>query len=153
MTIRLARLDDIDSMVELGRRIHALSRYAPMAFNTQRVTEALHDIVARGAPKYVLLVATDSAERVVGGLLGVVERALFTDALSASIMHYLVLPEARMGGHAPRLLRAFERWAANRGVADINFGINSGIDAERAGRYARRMGYRAVGEHLVKELK
>ncbi|MEZ5653166.1 MAG: hypothetical protein R3E87_21740 [Burkholderiaceae bacterium] len=54
-----------------------------------------------------------------------------------------------MGGHGLRLLRAFEQWAANRGVAEICFGTNSGAASERVGRFARRVGYEQVGENYV----
>lgn len=37
-------------------------------------------------------------------------------------------------------------------IEAIDFGINSGIEAEKTARFARRMGYRGVGENLVKEM-
>ena len=72
--------------------------------------------------------------------------------LTASIMHYDVLPEARMGGWGVRLLRAFELWAKNRQVVEISFGINSGDGHGSVGRFAGKMGFEKVGENFVKGL-
>ncbi len=65
-------------------------------------------------------------------------------------MHYDVLPEARMGGYAVRLLRAFEQWAKNRKVIEISLGVNSGVDLDTTGRFFQKMGYLKVGENFVK---
>jgi hypothetical protein len=50
-----------------------------------------------------------------------------------------------------RLLKAFERWATNRKVIEIGFGVNSGEHLEQLSRFALRMGYVKVGENYVKE--
>ncbi len=152
MSIRLATPADLPALLALSRDTHARSRYAGLPYRAERVQQALLAVMERGQGKYVLLAADNSQPRLVGALLGVLEQALFTDALSASIMYFMVEPAAHMGGHGPRLLRAFELWAGNRGVADINFGINAGMDAARVARFARRMGYVGVGENLVKEM-
>jgi GNAT superfamily N-acetyltransferase len=65
-------------------------------------------------------------------------------------MHFDVLPDSRMGGYGVRLLKAFEQWAANRKVVEINFGINSGEQLEALERFAGRMGYTKTGENFVK---
>jgi GNAT superfamily N-acetyltransferase len=77
---------------------------------------------------------------------------MFSDQLTASVMHFDVLPEARMGGHGVRLLKAFETWCANRKVVEIVFGINSGEHLETLANFAGRMGYRAIGQNFVKEV-
>ena len=51
-----------------------------------------------------------------------------------------------------RLLRAFERWAKNRQVVEITFGINSGDQDGKVGRFASKMGFEKVGENFVKSL-
>ena len=43
------------------------------------------------------------------------------------------------------------RAVIHHSIEAIDFGINSGIEAEKTARFARRMGYRGVGENLVKE--
>lgn len=149
MTIRFATVEDIPALVEGGRRMHALTRFRDQPYNEEKVTKAFNELIQRGQGKYLYLVAEDAEDNIVGALIGVVEQQIFSDYFTASIMHYDVLPEARMGGYAVRLLKAFEQWAKNRKVIEINFGINSGTEFETIGRFARRMGYAKVGENYV----
>jgi GNAT superfamily N-acetyltransferase len=150
MSIRFAKLEDIPALVEGGRRMHALTRFRQFDYNEAKVTRAFADLIERGAQKYAFLVAEDSSANVVGALIGVLEQHIFSDQLTASVMHFDVLPEARMGGYGVRLLKAFEQWAANRKVAEITFGINSGEELAKLSKFAQRMGYHKIGENFVK---
>jgi len=152
MTIRLARMDDVPALVDIGARMHALTRFRQLDYLQAKVAKALEDVITKGQHRYVFLVATGREGKLVGGLLGVLEQHLFSDQLTASVMHFDVLPEARMGGHGVRLLRAFEAWCANRKVVEISFGINSGEHLETLSRFAQRMGYVKVGENHVRSL-
>ena len=153
MTIRFAKVEDIPPLVEAGRRMHALTRFRQLHYDEPRVARAFADLIRHGVGKYVFFVAEDSAGSIVGALIGVLEQHLFSDQLTASVMHYDVLPEVRMGGYGVRLLKAFERWAANRKVVEIGLGINSGVDLDRMSRFAVRMGYQKIGENFVKGVK
>jgi GNAT superfamily N-acetyltransferase len=150
MAIRLAKIDDIPALVQVGRRMHLLTRFKAFEYNGQKVARAFADLIEKGQHKYVFLVAEDSAGNLCGALIGVLEQHIFSDQMTASVMHYDVLPEARMGGYGVRLLKAFEQWCGNRKVVEINLGVNSGEDLERLGRFAQRMGYSKVGENYVK---
>jgi GNAT superfamily N-acetyltransferase len=152
MPIRHATLQDLDGLTELGRRMHALTRFKHLEFSAQRLKASLAELISHGRGKAVVLAAEDAGGRVVGVLIGVLERHIFSDQLMASIMHFDVLPECRMGGYGVRLLRAFELWAANRKVVEVSFGVNSGEHLETVGRFARRMGYGTVGENYVKHI-
>jgi GNAT superfamily N-acetyltransferase len=150
MAIRLAQVEDVPALVEIGARMHALTRFRNLDYKPAKVAQALTDTITKGKHKYVFFVATGSEGKVVGGLLGVLEQHIFSDQLTASVMHFDVLPEARMGGHGVRLLKAFETWCANRKVVEIAFGINSGEHLQTLGRFAQRMGYEKTGENYVR---
>ena len=150
MTIRFANLDDVPSLVEGGSRMHALTRFRDQPYDAKRVAQNFVDLIERGQGKYAFLLAAGAERRVVGALIGVMEQQIFSTAYTASVMHFDVLPEARMGGHAVRLLRAFEQWAKNRNAVEIAFGINSDTEAEILGRFAKKMGYRRVGGNYVR---
>lgn len=151
--IRFAEIKDIPALVEGGSRMHALTRFRDQPYDAQRVTNAFAELIHRGQGKYVFFVAENSRGAVVGALIGVIEQQIFSSALTASVMHFDVLPEARMGGYGVRLLKAFEQWAKNRKVIEINFGVNS-VDDEaelaRLSKFAQRMGYRVVGANFSK---
>jgi len=150
MAIRFATMNDLPGLIEGASRMHALTRFKTQPFNAQKVANAFADLIRDPSGKYVFFVATSANEALVGALIGVVEQQIFTDAYTASVMHFDVLPEARMGGYAVRLLKAFEQWAQNRKVVEICFGINSGTDAETVGRFAEKMRYYAIGQNFVK---
>ena len=149
MGIRFATLTDVPALVEGGQRTHSLTRFRSQPYNAAKVSKVFTDIVQSGSTKYALMVA-ESQGRIVGALMAVVEQQIFSDEWTASIMHIDVLPEARMGGWAVRLLKAFEQWAKNRGVVELGFGINSEDDMQRIGKFAVRTGYRKVGENYVR---
>lgn len=150
MTIRFATSQDVPALVALGKRMHAITRFRVFRYDEARVAQALHAVLGAGKGRYVCFVAEDSEKQVVGVLLAVLERHIFTDQLTASVMHYDVLPERRMGGYGVRLMRAFERWAANRKIVEISFGVNSGGGYAQVGAFARRIGFEVVGENFVK---
>jgi hypothetical protein len=81
----------------------------------------------------------------------VIEQQIFTEALTASIMHIDVVPEARMGGYGVRLNKAFEVWVKNRNALEIYFGINSGINVEQLEALVLRLGYVNVGGNFIKK--
>lgn len=150
MAIRLAKIDDIPALVQVGRRMHLLTRFKAFEYNGQKVARAFAELIEKGQHKYVFLVAEDSAGSLCGALIGVLEQHIFSDQMTASVMHYDVLPEARMGGYGVRLLKAFELWCANRKVVEISLGVNSGEAFENVGRFVARMGYGKVGENFVR---
>lgn len=78
------------------------------------------------------------------------EQHIFSAQLTASVMHYDVLPEKRMGGYGVRLLKSFEQWCKNRKVVEINLGINSLTEMDSVGQFVRKMGYSKTGENFVK---
>jgi GNAT superfamily N-acetyltransferase len=153
MAIRFAQLEDVPALVALGERMHALTRFRSLDYKREKVAQALTDAITKGKHKYVFFVAIGAESKLVGGLLGVLEQHIFSNQLTASVVHFDVLPEARMGGHGVRLLRAFETWCANRKVVEIVFGINSGEHLETLGRFAQRMGYTRIGENYLKEAR
>jgi GNAT superfamily N-acetyltransferase len=149
--IRLAEPKDIQALVEGGARMHQLTRFKAQPYNAQKVSQTFADLMNAGAAsKYVFLVAESSQGEIVGALIGLAEQQIFSDAWTASVMHFDVLPEARMGGYGVRLLKAFEQWAKNRNVIEITLGVNSGVGTEAIGAFIQKMGYTKVGANYVK---
>lgn len=148
MKIRLATAHDIAAGVELGRRMHAITRFSAYDFNAQRVETQLRNLVtigqnARGS--HCFLVAEDNAGQMTGALLGCIEQHFFSDLKVASVIHYVVLPERQMSGAGLRLLTAFRAWAVNRGVFELAVGINSGVEPEKSDRFLKRLGFQFNG--------
>lgn len=153
MPIRFATLNDIPGLVALGQHMHAITRFKSFVYNEARVAQALSAAIEKENGRYVCFVAEDSAQRMVGVLLAVLEQHIFSEQLVASVMHYDVLPESRMGGYGVRLLKAFEQWSKNRKVVEISLGINSLTEMDSVGGFVRKMGYLKVGENFVLRLE
>lgn len=148
MTIRFATLEDIPECVELGRFFHGLTRFRTYEFNADRVAVQLRSVVEAGQNKngtHCFVVAEDSEQKVIGALIGCVERHFFSDQVVASIIHYDVLPERRMSGAGVRLLSAFRKWAENRGAVELSAGVNSGTHIDKTDKFLRRLGFVQTG--------
>lgn len=148
MKIRLATANDIAAGVELGRRMHAITRFSAYDFNAQRVETQLRNLVAIGQNtrgSHCFLLAEDNAGQMAGALLGCIEQHFFSDLKVASVIHYVVLPERQMSGAGLRLLTAFRAWAVNRGVFELAVGINSGVEQEKSDRFLKRLGFQFNG--------
>ncbi len=152
MPIKRAELKDVPGLVEMAKRMHALTRFKNLEFNEARIIRTFEELIERGQGRYLALVAIGSERRIVGGLIGVLERHIFSEQLIASVMQVVVVPEARMGGYGPRLLRGFEMWSKNRGAIECCFGTNSGVDLITTNSFARRIGYHSVGQNYAKSI-
>ena len=151
MPIRFATPDDIPALVELGRRMHAITRFRCYSYDEARVAAALRKILGERS-RYACFVAEGAGGAIAGALIAVLERHIFSEALVASVMHFDVLPEKRMGGYAVKLLVALERWAANRNAAEIALGVNSALNGDAITTFAQRIGFSHVGGNYVRRL-
>jgi hypothetical protein len=149
MPIRFATLSDVPALVEGAGRAHALTRGRSQPYDTQRAGQAFTELIEQRQSTYGCFVAEDAEGRIAGALIGAIERRILSNACTASVMHFEVLPDRRMGRHAIRLLGAFEAWSVNRGAVEIGFELRA-AQMQRLGRFAARMGFRVVGGSYVK---
>jgi GNAT superfamily N-acetyltransferase len=143
-------MKDIPMLVEGGSLIHALTRFKHFPFSAQKTAESLAAIIRHDKGRYAFFVAENSEKKIVGALIGVMEQQLFSEAWAATAMHVDVLPEARMGGYAVRLIRAFEQWAKNRNAFEINLATGSCVAVEKVSGFAEKLGFVPVGKNFVK---
>lgn len=145
MKIRFATLDDIPPFIEMARTFHALTRFKEYDYNAERVAAHLSAVIENPRGIHCFLVAVDASGAPVGGLIGCVESHFFSDKLVASVVHYDVLPEKRMGGAGLKLLTAFKKWAESRGAYELAVGINSGTDLAQMDSFLRKLGFQMTG--------
>lgn len=152
MKIRFATLEDIPAFVEMARIFHELTRFKEYDYNPERVASNLQAIVENSRAAHCFFVAEDSSGKPVGGLIGCVESHFFSEKLVASLIHYDVLPEKRMGGAGLKLLTAFKKWAENRGAFELSVGINSGTDLQQMDSFLRKLGFEMTGGNYSMKL-
>lgn len=145
MKIRFATQQDVPAFVDMGRRFHAMTRFCVYDYDAERVSKSLSAVLQNPRGSHCFFVAEDSDGQAVGGLIGCIEQHFFSSQSVASVVHYDVLPEKRMGGAGVRLLIAFKQWAQNRGAVELSAGVNSGTDLPKLDKFLRRMGFKMTG--------
>lgn len=146
MRLRAATTEDVPALIELGRQVHAESRYAALAYDEARLKQTLGgliDLQARGS--HFVLLAEDGKGAVIGGLIGGLEPYFFTSALAAKSMLLWVAPAWRGSAAALRLINAFKLWATKKGAAEVCILVSSGVTIGRTDRFLRRLGFAQTG--------
>jgi len=152
MKIRMAEQEDVPVFVEMARLFHANTRFRDYEYNPELVAQHLQAVVENPRGKYCFFVAENSEGNPVGGLIACLENHFFSNQLVASIIHYDVLPEFRMGGAGLKLITAFKKWAENRNVFEISAGVNSGENLDKMDGFLRKLGFVHIGGNYAMKL-
>lgn len=155
MKIRFATVTDIPACVEIGRRMHGMTRFSQYDYNAARVSKNLWAVIEtgqNGKGTHCFFVAEDQTGKIIGALIACIERHFFSDLSVASVIHYDVLPERRMSGAGLRLLTAFRKWAENRDVFELSVGVNSGVQLGKMDRFLKRLGFEQTGGNYALSL-
>ena len=152
MKIRAAIQEDVPVFVEMARTFHENTRFKAYDYVPELVEKHLTAVVENPRGAHCFFVVENKDGVAVGGLVACVEKHFFSDQLVASVIHYDVLPEFRMGGAGLKLLTAFKKWAENRGVYEISAGVNSGVDIDKMDRFLRKLGFEHTGGNYAMKL-
>ena len=145
MNIRFATVNDIAVFIELGKQVHASTRFKNIEYNEVRMNKQLRAVVDDVKGTHCFFVAENNKGEPLGWLIGCIESHLFSDQPVASVINYGVVPERRMSGAGFRLMVAFKRWAENRDAIEMNAGVNSGVELERMDRFLKKLGFKLTG--------
>jgi len=141
--LREATLDDLDQLVELGRRMVGESpRFSLLEFDAQRLAAMLRAAIA--SPDAFTWVC-DIDSQVVGCLFAVLTPHWMSSDLTACDLALFMLPEHR-GTLAPaRLLNAYAAWARASGAKHRLLGVMTGVNTDETVRLCERLGWRRAG--------
>lgn len=146
--IRVATVDDIPRLVELGRMLHSTSRYASHSYDDGAVASFMEQQIDGAGVIFV-------AERdgvVIGTLLGGITEQWFSADLLAFEYAFFVEPSARHGITSARLLKAFTTWAELRGAKHVQIGLTTDLCVEGTSRFYRSHGFEDAGLFFEKAL-
>lgn len=146
--IRAAHLSDVPAIVEIGAVLHCTSSYRDIPFNRAKVAALMQSLI-NGAG--VVFVAERDGQ-VVGGIAGGVAEHWFSDELLGFEYSFFVLPEARHGLIATKLLIAMRTWCKAKGAKSLRIGITTGINVDGTARFYRSMGFMDAGQLFQGEL-
>ena len=149
-SVRVATLDDIPALVEMGAAMRAESpRYRSQSFDPAKVTQIAHQLIPT---KGVGVAERDG--KIIGMMAGVVVPTWFGHDLMATDLVLYVKPEHRKTTRAALLLiRAFEAWAEERGAVDIMPGVSTMVEVEGTVGLYEKLGYERYGAAMIKRLK
>lgn len=148
--IRVATLDDIERIVELGGCLHAESSYGELPFDSVKVSNLMAGLIGGG---YGVVFVAEKAGEIIGGIAGGVTEFWFCDELHGFDYSFFVHPEHRGGSAAFRLLLAFESWCKNMGAKQMDIGITTGIHVDKTTRFYEKMGFVKSGQLFRKALE
>ncbi|WP_343725355.1 hypothetical protein [Herbaspirillum huttiense] len=150
--VRFARMEDIPSLIDLGRQIHVQSRYAWMQFNATRLWSSLEAAIDN--KQHCLIVANQGREdasaqsatqEMIGALWAYAIALPFSSDFVAKIDYLYVLPRYRGTPVAMKMMAGFRRWAGNRQVSEISLLNAFGDDTAYSGKWLGKLGIKPVG--------
>lgn len=145
--VRAATLDDLGVLVEMGRAMHRESpRYRSMQFDSEKVRKLSANLI--GSDTAAVFVA-QAASEVVGMAAIVAGQRWFGPDFYLTDLVVYVRPEHRGNGAFVRLVLAIEGWARLKGITQIDLGVSTGVDPERAVRAYERLGYTVSDTRVV----
>ena len=131
-------------MVIFTKGQHGKSIYSGLAFNATLFRKSLHAIIKGGNGDILLAISRKGQIR--GLLIAWHEALLWNHRPMATDLHFI----AEQGGDM--LLRAFRRWAHERGCCEIGMGTFSTENADRVETLFNRLGFETVGKTYRMEL-
>lgn len=139
MGIRVATLDDLPRILELGEMLHNESpRWARLSFSRERAGDFIARLIL--ADWGCVFVAENDGV-VVGGIAGTATPHWSSDDILAHEASFFMLPEARGSMAAVRLISALQAWGEMRGAKWLHAGTSTGLDPERTAGLYERLGF------------
>lgn len=136
-------------MLELGKLLHDISSYAPIAWNEEKVERLLHGLIDDANS---LVIVSERGGQIVGGLAGGVTEYWFSSEKMAFDYSFFIEPNSRHGITAAGLLKSFFEWAESMGAKQVKLGITTGINVEGTTRLYHACGFQDAGALFVKDL-
>jgi hypothetical protein len=87
----------------------------------------------------------DGRRELEGMLIGTISTRIFTETVFANNSSFFILPAARGGLTAIRLLHIYHDWARACGADYVNVNVTTGVRLGRTDRLLQRLGFRQMG--------
>lgn len=140
--IRNATEKDLDRMVELGKNMHAESKYSVYNFDAEKLRNYLFTCIWHD--EGIALIAEHDGE-IVGGFVGWAHEQYFGHDKVAVDLALFVDPDKRGAMAGAMLIKKFIEVAKEKGAAQIVISNSTGVDKERVGKLYEKMGMEHVG--------
>lgn len=150
MLVRTATLQDLDTLVDFGKRLTKESpRFEQQGFSEDLAGSFFAELIEK--LNSIFLVCDEYANPV-GTLIGAISIDWRTGHKLAFEQGVYVLPEYRGTGAATDLIKTFKEWAEINEADRIQIGTITGIQANRTVKFYEKLGFELVGYVLEKEI-
>ncbi len=149
MTVRIATIEDIPTIVEMGRRFHAASGYASIvAYDPQSAANTFASIMEN--PDGVLLVAVQDGE--ICGTAAAMSYPFYFNVhhKTGNEFFWWVNPEFRGTNVGRELLDALEMWKDSMNAGSFTVSALESMRPEIVGEIYRRRGYVPSDRSFIK---
>ena len=146
--IRPFTLDDLPTMVELGKIMHEESVYRDLDFNEDKIKDLALTYLAN--PERCWSAVAEVNGRIIGMYAGYITEYYFGKDLIAQDLLLFVDPTKRGGLAAVKLITAFEDWAFAKGVKEVCPASSTMVAPERTAMLYNLLGYTNVGSLFKK---
>ena len=150
MIARKARAEDTPQLLEMAAAMHAESpRFQHLGYSEEKMYDVIQRLLAENIGGIVTI---DAENGRLAGMFGfLIVEYFFSFEKVATDLGIYVRPEFRGTSAFPRMLRMFEDWTDQLGVADKQVSVTTGVNTERVVRAFERLGYSHYGEVMVKK--
>jgi RimJ/RimL family protein N-acetyltransferase len=145
MAIRFATLEDIHTIIDLGRIYHEESRFKHYGFDPDKVASNLRGLIEDKSGARCFFVADDANKRPYAGLIGCIESYFFSNEPVAQTIIFWVHPEHRGGPAALKLVTAFKKWAEKRNAFELAIAVTSAVHIDTSDRFFKKLGFQLTG--------
>jgi GNAT superfamily N-acetyltransferase len=135
--IRAATVEDLPRLVELGRLMHAESRFRSIEFVPEKLDHTLRKLMAGAGCVFV----AEHNGALVGGFAGIASEYFFSHERAAYDFALFVEPTRRGGIVAAALIRAFVAWGKRAGIRHFECGVSTGVHPEQTGKLFEALGF------------
>ena len=134
-----------DIAMELGRAIHAESRFGAYEYSDRKTLALLAN-----PSVFCMLYLVEG--KGAGFFLGIVQQMWFSEKKFGFDLALYIKPEHRGGSAAVRMVREFEKFCRASGCSEVNLSSSAEISTELAHRLYLGLGYQDCGFIVRKQI-
>ncbi|WP_151838158.1 MULTISPECIES: GNAT family N-acetyltransferase [unclassified Acinetobacter] len=150
MHVRAATLQDVETLVEFGKRLTQESPiFSKQGFDEKRASDLFVHLIRKLGS---IFIAVDEYKNPIGTIIGVIDTDWRTGHKLAFEQGVYVLPEYRRSEIAKTLIDAFIGWSKLHNAGRIQLGTMSGIQAEKVVKLYESIGFELRGYVLEMEV-
>jgi len=147
--LRNARIEDIPAIRNLGERLRLESKVWFPESDLAYLTEVLSHQFSH--PDIYCCIVAEIGPNIVGWLNGLITNYEWSPFKIAAQRVLYVVPEARGSVVARRLIRAFIKWAEDKGARRQLLGLGNGLSPDKVDRFYRRLGFEPIGGQYLRD--